>query len=177
MIPAPSVSHLKCLKCVKTYEKNILLKCKQKNKSELSKNPFKKPWYPCPFEILAEALSVFLVIELYEIFPAKYWIRFPSVIEYPLCLSTEQFREEIYKLYPSLGDTPFEIMYAVMDRVSKGINDPSPAAVRSLGLSANAPSIYIRPIMKLSNVISKYTYSSELETFSALFKIVTPVCR
>jgi hypothetical protein len=31
---------------------------KQKKKMQLTKYPFKKPWYPCPFEILAEAIDL-----------------------------------------------------------------------------------------------------------------------
>jgi hypothetical protein len=74
MIPAPSGSHQKCLKCVKTYGKHFI----DPKSSEFCpffkfflvqrKLPFfwpkllpalflKKPRYPCPFEILEETLG------------------------------------------------------------------------------------------------------------------------
>jgi hypothetical protein len=73
MIPAPSGSHLMGLNCVKTYGKYFIDPKRSEILSIFQVFPFttqialfwpkllpdlflKKPWYPCPFEIMAEAL-------------------------------------------------------------------------------------------------------------------------
>jgi hypothetical protein len=74
MIPAPLGSHLKCLKCAKTYGKHFIdpkssefcpffkfFLVQRKLPFFLLKLlpapfPYKKPRYPCPFEIVEETL-------------------------------------------------------------------------------------------------------------------------
>jgi hypothetical protein len=55
MIPSPSGSHLKCLKWVFPCTTQIALFWPKL----LPALFLKKPWYPCPFEILEEALYLF----------------------------------------------------------------------------------------------------------------------
>jgi hypothetical protein len=60
MIPAPSGSHLKCLNVLKLKGNNFIdpKRSVQLFWTKLLPALFiKKPWYPCPFESLAEALQ------------------------------------------------------------------------------------------------------------------------
>jgi hypothetical protein len=82
MIPAASGSHLRCLKCAKTYGKIFYWPKKEWNSVVFQVFPcttqiapfwpkllialfMKKPWYPCPFEILEEALIAYHFFNLF----------------------------------------------------------------------------------------------------------------
>jgi hypothetical protein len=85
MIPAPSGSHLRCLKCVKTYGKHFIdpkssefcpffkfFLVRRKLPKLLLAHFLKKPRYPCPFEILEETLYLICLLTLRATFILSY---------------------------------------------------------------------------------------------------------